>query len=194
MKAFDLLEAVELTMYSSVARVVSASVRRTSSSSSHQGAGIPVQNDAVAAADEQIAYVSRTQDKEFMDFPGGKVPFTSSLQFQGSEKEPMNCYRTIDGFGCGLEEAAVPHPIGKGLIARLLVSVKSIRQTSCGLSSVLMFCCCRPITCAIYVPQDGAAANARHHLLRSPTPGALRFLLSCSCALSSVKQHHDSSA
>lgn len=43
-----------------------------------------------------------------MDFPGGRVPFTSELKFIGghfsADTPPMSCYRTVDSVGDALEE------------------------------------------------------------------------------------------
>lgn len=43
-----------------------------------------------------------------MDFPGGRVPFTSELKFVGghfsADTPPMSCYRTVDSVGDALEE------------------------------------------------------------------------------------------
>jgi len=46
-----------------------------------------------------------------MDFPGGRVPFTSELKFVGghfsADTPPMSCYRTVDSVGDALEEVHV---------------------------------------------------------------------------------------
>ena len=46
-----------------------------------------------------------------MDFPGGRVPFTTQLAFVGghfSADVPLiSCYRTVDGVGDALEEVRV---------------------------------------------------------------------------------------
>ena len=49
-----------------------------------------------------------------MDFPGARVPFTSSLSFTGGQfaaGPPMACYRTLDGTGAAVEDAHVPYEI-----------------------------------------------------------------------------------
>ena len=55
-----------------------------------------------------------------MDFPGGRVPFTSALAFAGGpdvRAAPMACYRTIDSAGGDVPDASVPHPLGQHSIA-----------------------------------------------------------------------------
>ena len=46
-----------------------------------------------------------------MDFPGGRVPFTTQLAFVGghfsADVPPMGCYRTVDGAGEALDEVPV---------------------------------------------------------------------------------------
>lgn len=57
----------------------------------------------------QTASVSG-QSEPHMEFPGGLVPFTSSLHFQGGMSSPvptMPCYRTIDSSGMDILEAGV---------------------------------------------------------------------------------------
>lgn len=50
-----------------------------------------------------------------MDFPGGRVPFTNTLQFIGgvfdSDHAKIPCYRTLDGSGQQIEDAMVPHDL-----------------------------------------------------------------------------------
>ena len=51
-----------------------------------------------------------------MEFPGGKVPFTNTLEFLGgstSSANPMPCYRTIDSFGKDVEAATVTHDLNR---------------------------------------------------------------------------------
>lgn len=47
-----------------------------------------------------------------MDFPGGRVPFTTQLAFVGghfsADVPPISCYRTVDGVGEALDEVLVP--------------------------------------------------------------------------------------
>ena len=57
-----------------------------------------------------------SQAGEHMDFPGGRVPFTSTLSFAGgpdARAAPMACYRTIDSAGGDVPDASVPHPLGQ---------------------------------------------------------------------------------
>ena len=46
-----------------------------------------------------------------MDFPGGRVPFTTQLTFVGghfsADVPPMSCYRTVNGVGEALDEVLV---------------------------------------------------------------------------------------
>ena len=56
-----------------------------------------------------------------MDFPGGRVPFTSTLAFAGGpdvRATPMACYRTIDSAGVDMPDACVPHPLGQQNFSR----------------------------------------------------------------------------
>ena len=50
-----------------------------------------------------------------MDFPGGRVPFTSVLTMMGgpdTPASPMPCYRTIDSAGVDIPDAVIPFPVG----------------------------------------------------------------------------------
>jgi len=52
--------------------------------------------------------------EKHMEFPGGRVPFCSNLQFVGgpnAEHNPLACYRTIDSTGVGVSGALIPHPL-----------------------------------------------------------------------------------
>lgn len=54
--------------------------------------------------------------KEYMDFPGGKVPFTEDMQWQGpgySSAATIPCYRAIGPQGEPLPDASVPHTLDK---------------------------------------------------------------------------------
>lgn len=57
-----------------------------------------------------------------MDFPGARVPFTTSLAFTGgqfSTAEPMACYRTLDSTGAAIEDAHVPYDIDQQLALKM---------------------------------------------------------------------------
>ncbi len=62
-----------------------------------------------------------SQAGQHMDFPGGRVPFTSTLAFAGGpdvRAAPMACYRTIDSAGVDVPDASVPHPLGEQNLSR----------------------------------------------------------------------------
>jgi 2-oxoisovalerate dehydrogenase E1 component alpha subunit len=50
-----------------------------------------------------------------LEFPGGRVPFTHSMDFLGGPLTPSSpripCYRTLDGTGKHIPDAAVPHDL-----------------------------------------------------------------------------------
>ena len=53
-----------------------------------------------------------------MDFPGGRVPFTSAFTMTGGPDAPANpmpCYRTIDSAGGNIPDAVIPHPLGRSV-------------------------------------------------------------------------------
>lgn len=60
-------------------------------------------NSAVSDEIPQQSSVSTAKnDKNSMDFPGGRVPFTDRLSFVGgamSPSQPTSCYRTLDSTG-----------------------------------------------------------------------------------------------
>jgi 2-oxoisovalerate dehydrogenase E1 component alpha subunit len=69
-------------------------------------------------------------EEESMEFPGGRVPFTSALQFIGgafdtSAKIP--CYRTLDGTGKHIEEAVVPHELSQEQATRLYTAMAKLQ-------------------------------------------------------------------
>ena len=65
-----------------------------------------------------------------MDFPGGRVPFTSTLAFAGGpdvRTAPIACYRTIDSAGTDVPDASVPHPLGQQLFTRAYLRRTQLR-------------------------------------------------------------------
>ncbi|KIY97146.1 2-oxoisovalerate dehydrogenase E1component, alpha subunit [Monoraphidium neglectum] len=74
---------------------------------------------AASAADESI------------EVPGGRVPVTRRLAFQGGPASPdtpkVPCYRALDGAGRPLEGAAVPHPLGEEDALRLYVAMAKMQ-------------------------------------------------------------------
>lgn len=70
-----------------------------------------------ASAAEAAAPAGTTvQDPaDTLEFPGGRVPFTNSMDFLGgqltSSSPRIPCYRTVDGTGKQIADAAVPHDL-----------------------------------------------------------------------------------
>lgn len=57
-----------------------------------------------------------------MEYPGGRVPFTSSLSFTGgslTDSEMIPCYRTLDGIGQDLPDADVRFPLPQELAVKM---------------------------------------------------------------------------
>lgn len=57
-----------------------------------------------------------------MDFPGGSVPFTASMDWHGGSyaaRAPLPCYRTIDAAGREVPGAAIPHPLPRETAVRM---------------------------------------------------------------------------
>jgi hypothetical protein len=72
----------------------------------------PTASAASAAAPAESA----AQDpNDTLEFPGGRVPFTHSMNFLGGPLTPSSpripCYRTLDGTGKHIPDAAVPHDL-----------------------------------------------------------------------------------
>lgn len=71
-------------------------------------------------------------EQAHLDFPGAKVPFTSEMAFIGgafSPREPLPCYRAMDGRGCDLPGAALPHPLGEAVAVamyRTMISLQAV--------------------------------------------------------------------
>ncbi len=56
----------------------------------------------VSTADEMHSSSSTSNTSNSMDFPGGRVPFTDQLRFEGgpiTQRPPLSCYRTLDSKG-----------------------------------------------------------------------------------------------
>ena len=70
--------------------------------------------------------------EKYMDFPGGKVPFSAAMHFVGGpsvEASPIPCYRTLDSTGAELPDAAVPHPLDEATAVRMyrtMVALQSV--------------------------------------------------------------------
>lgn len=68
---------------------------------------------------------------ETMDFPGGIVPFTSSLEFIGSHLTPSSpripCYRTLDGTGRHLPDASVPNDLDQQMATELYTAMAKLQ-------------------------------------------------------------------
>lgn len=65
-----------------------------------------------------------------MDFPGGRVPFTSTIDFTGGQfarEPPMAAYRTLDGQGSAVEGAAVPHPLDRELALKVYRTMATLQ-------------------------------------------------------------------
>lgn len=65
-----------------------------------------------------------------MEFPGGRVPFTSALSFVGGvfDAAPkLPCYRTLDGRGQPIDGAALPHALGKDEAVALYVAMARLQ-------------------------------------------------------------------
>ncbi|CAL5223012.1 g5463 [Coccomyxa viridis] len=65
-----------------------------------------------------------------MDFPGGRVPFTDQLHFEGgpfTQRPPLSCYRTLDSKGHSIPEAQVLHPVDKELALRMYTSMVKLQ-------------------------------------------------------------------
>ena len=56
-----------------------------------------------STADElHVSSTSTSNNSNSMDFPGGRVPFTDQLRFEGgpfNQRPPLSCYRTLDSKG-----------------------------------------------------------------------------------------------
>jgi 2-oxoisovalerate dehydrogenase E1 component alpha subunit len=77
------------------------------------------------------ASAPRPMVEQTMDFPGGKVPFTTQLSFSGGRfpvtTPPMPCYQTIDSYGVGLADADVPHGLDEELATRMYRSMVGVQ-------------------------------------------------------------------
>ncbi len=63
---------------------------------------VPASSRASEEAPEQGSASTAKNEKNSMDFPGGRVPFTDRLSFVGgavSPSQPTSCYRTLDSTG-----------------------------------------------------------------------------------------------
>lgn len=66
-----------------------------------------------------------------MEFPGGRVPFTSALQFIGgvfdASGAKIPCYRTLDGTGKHIEEATVPHELSQEQATQIYTAMAKLQ-------------------------------------------------------------------
>lgn len=85
----------------------------------------------VLAGEAQKTASKATSDPDlYMDFPGGKVPFTSNLSFIGgpkSERRPIPCYRIIDSTGTEIPGALIPHPMDKDTALKLYKTMVTLQ-------------------------------------------------------------------
>lgn len=59
---------------------------------------------------------------EYMDFPGGRVPFTDGLSWQGpgfTHSPVIPCFRALDSRGSIVEGCALQHEMGKEKALRI---------------------------------------------------------------------------
>ncbi|GIM14799.1 hypothetical protein Vretimale_17682, partial [Volvox reticuliferus] len=58
----------------------------------------------------------------FLEVPGGRLPYTSQLQFVGGSETPaptIPCYRITDSTGQDVPDAHVPYPISQELALQM---------------------------------------------------------------------------
>ena len=59
---------------------------------------------------------------EYIDFPGGRIPYTNALSFVGGpqkEQPKIPGYWTIDMLGKDVAGVSLPHPVGQELATKL---------------------------------------------------------------------------
>ncbi|GIL73474.1 hypothetical protein Vretimale_17694 [Volvox reticuliferus] len=69
-----------------------------------------------------IGSPSSSTTDTFLEVPGGRLPYTSQLQFVGGSETPaptIPCYRTIDSTGQDVPDAHVPYPISQELALQM---------------------------------------------------------------------------
>lgn len=92
--------------------------------------GTPVGNQH-QAPQQSSSSSSTLQQPETLEFPGGTVPFTSSMQFMGSALTPSSpripCYRTLDGTGRHIPDAAVPHDLDQQMATDLYTAMAKLQ-------------------------------------------------------------------
>lgn len=66
---------------------------------------------------------------EYIDFPGGRVPLTSSLDFNGVSQATVrtSTYRTIDLVGNDVPGAQVPFPLDKATAVRIYTNMAALQ-------------------------------------------------------------------
>ncbi|GLC56792.1 hypothetical protein PLESTB_001149300 [Pleodorina starrii] len=102
-----------------------AALHSGSSSSSPQGTLRRLHTSPSAAAEANTTTTTPTcpsPGDAFLEVPGGKLPFTSAIQFVGGSDSPaptIPCYRTIDSAGQDVPDAQVPYPLGQDLALRM---------------------------------------------------------------------------
>lgn len=70
------------------------------------------------------------KDVDYMDFPGGKVPFTEDLAWLGPGFTPrptIPCYRALDSQGAPLPGTSLPHDIDQALATRMYETMISLQ-------------------------------------------------------------------
>lgn len=82
----------------------------------------------VAAAAAAAAAQDTT---DAMEFPGGRVPFTSQPEFLGgvfdTSGAKIPCYRTLDGTGKHIEEAVIPHELEQEEAIKLYTAMAKLQ-------------------------------------------------------------------
>lgn len=84
-----------------------------------------------SAAIQQASTNAAVAEDASMEFPGGRVPFTTSPQFVGgvfdTSGAKIPCYRTLDGTGKHIEDAAIPHELQQDQATQLYTSMAKLQ-------------------------------------------------------------------
>ena len=75
-----------------------------------------------ALASSRLLSTMGSDGVEYMDFPGGRVPFTGGLSWQGpgfTHAPVIPCFRALDGRGNVVEGCELKHEIGKDKALRM---------------------------------------------------------------------------
>ncbi|CAK0771037.1 hypothetical protein CVIRNUC_003826 [Coccomyxa viridis] len=65
-----------------------------------------------------------------MEFPGGRVPFTDQLSFEGgplAPRAPISCYRTLDSKGSNIPGTQVLHSLSEELALRMYTTMVKLQ-------------------------------------------------------------------